>query len=53
MPAKAWHVGPTARSDIQRGIDKRANAVKITRGPRGATWSWRSPMVRRCPPRMA
>ena len=35
MPAKELHFGPTARSDIQRGIDKLANAVKITLGPRG------------------
>jgi chaperonin GroEL len=35
MPAKQLHFGTTARSDIQRGIDKLANAVKITLGPRG------------------
>jgi chaperonin GroEL len=35
MPAKELHFGTTARSDIQRGIDKLANAVKITLGPRG------------------
>src|SRR4030095_8194105 len=35
MPAKGLHFGTTARSDIQRGIDKLANAVKITLGPRG------------------
>ena len=35
MPAKQLHFGSTARSDIQRGIDKLANAVKITLGPRG------------------
>jgi chaperonin GroEL len=35
MPAKELHFGTTARSDIQRGVDKLANAVKITLGPRG------------------
>ncbi|MGE3541836.1 MAG: chaperonin GroEL, partial [Candidatus Tectimicrobiota bacterium] len=35
MPAKHLHFGTTAREDIQRGIDKLANAVKITLGPRG------------------
>src|SRR6201997_2721214 len=35
MPAKQLHFGTTARQDIQRGIDKLANAVKITLGPRG------------------
>src|SRR5881296_2921288 len=35
MPAKQLHFGMTARWDIQRGIDKLANAVKITLGPRG------------------
>ena len=35
MPAKHLHFGTTARGDIQRGIDKLANAVKITLGPRG------------------
>jgi chaperonin GroEL len=35
MPAKHLHFGTTAREDIQRGVDKLANAVKITLGPRG------------------
>jgi len=35
MPAKQLHFGSTAREDIQRGVDKLANAVKITLGPRG------------------
>src|SRR6059036_4028709 len=35
MPAKQLHFGTTARQDIQRGVDKLANAVKITLGPRG------------------
>jgi len=35
MPAKRLHFGTKARGDIQRGIDKLANAVKITLGPRG------------------
>src|SRR5712691_5530217 len=35
MPAKQLHFGTTARSEIQRGVDKLANAVKITLGPRG------------------
>jgi chaperonin GroEL len=35
MSTKQLHFGTTARSDIQRGVDKLANAVKITLGPRG------------------
>src|SRR6266851_2250569 len=35
MPAKQLHFGTTARWEIQRGVDKLANAVKITLGPRG------------------
>jgi chaperonin GroEL len=35
MSAKQLHFGTTARRDIQRGVDKLANAVKITLGPRG------------------
>jgi chaperonin GroEL len=35
MPAQQLHFGSTAREDIQRGVDKLANAVKITLGPRG------------------
>src|SRR5216683_3318456 len=35
MPAKQLHFGTTARWGIQRGVDKLANAVKITLGPRG------------------
>ena len=35
MSAKKLHFGDKARNDILRGIDKLANAVKITLGPRG------------------
>jgi len=35
MPAKQLHFGATARQDIQHGIDKLANAVKVTLGPKG------------------
>ena len=35
MPAKELHFGDQARNDLLRGIDKLANAVKITLGPRG------------------
>ena len=35
MSAKELHFGDKARNDILRGIDKLANAVKITLGPRG------------------
>ena len=35
MPAKHLHFGTTARRDIQHGVDKLANAVKVTLGPRG------------------
>lgn len=35
MSAKELHYGDKARNDILHGIDKLANAVKITLGPRG------------------
>jgi len=35
MSAKELHFGDTARHDILHGIDKLANAVKVTLGPRG------------------
>ena len=54
MPAKQLHFGTTARSDIQRGVDKLANAVKITHSAtKVAMWSWIKRTARRYPPRMA
>jgi chaperonin GroEL len=35
MPAKQLHFGEEARADILSGINKLANAVKVTLGPRG------------------
>jgi len=35
MAAKELHFGDNARNDILHGIDKLANAVKVTLGPRG------------------
>jgi chaperonin GroEL len=35
MSAKQLHFGTTARQDVQRGIDRLANAVKVTLGPKG------------------
>jgi chaperonin GroEL len=35
MSAKQLHFGEKARNDILHGIDKLANAIKITLGPRG------------------
>jgi chaperonin GroEL len=35
MPAKQLHFGEKARSDILTGINKLANAVRVTLGPRG------------------
>jgi chaperonin GroEL len=35
MPAKQLHFGEKARADILSGINKLANAVKVTLGPRG------------------
>jgi chaperonin GroEL len=35
MPAKQLHFGETARHNIGEGINKLANAVKVTLGPRG------------------
>jgi chaperonin GroEL len=35
MPAKQLHFGEKARSDILGGINKLANAVRVTLGPRG------------------
>src|SRR5215510_3910383 len=35
MPAKQLHFGESARGDILTGVNKLANAVKVTLGPRG------------------
>ncbi|WP_306296839.1 TCP-1/cpn60 chaperonin family protein, partial [Candidatus Entotheonella palauensis] len=35
MAAKQLHFSETARGDILEGINKLANAVKVTLGPRG------------------
>ncbi|GIX47982.1 MAG: hypothetical protein KatS3mg131_2193 [Candidatus Tectimicrobiota bacterium] len=35
MPAKQLHFGEKARNDILEGVNKLANAVKVTLGPRG------------------
>src|SRR5919109_3769951 len=35
MPAKQLHFGESARGDILSGVNKLANAVKVTLGPRG------------------
>ena len=35
MPAKQLHFGEKARADMLRGINKMANTVKVTLGPRG------------------
>jgi chaperonin GroEL len=35
MAAKQLHFGETARSEMLEGINKLANAVKVTLGPRG------------------
>ena len=35
MPAKQLHFGDKARADMLSGIDKMANTVKVTLGPRG------------------
>src|SRR5262244_2356930 len=35
MPAKQVHFGEKARADILSGVNKLANAVKVTLGPRG------------------
>jgi chaperonin GroEL len=35
MPAKQLHFGESARGDILSGINKLANAVRVTLGPRG------------------
>jgi chaperonin GroEL len=35
MPAKQLHFGEAARGDILSGVNKLANAVKVTLGPRG------------------
>ena len=35
MPAKQLHFGEKARADMLSGIDKMANTVKVTLGPRG------------------
>ena len=37
--AKMLSYGEEARQALERGVDKLANTVKVTLGPRAATWS--------------
>jgi len=49
MPAKELHYGHDARERIRRGVDKLANTVKVTLGPKGRNVvlekSWGSPII--------
>ncbi len=36
-----------ARSALAAGVNKLADAVKVTLGPRAVTWRWRNPTVLR------
>jgi chaperonin GroEL len=38
MSAKLVHYDAEARDALKRGVDKLANAVKVTLGPRGEMW---------------
>jgi chaperonin GroEL len=38
--AKQLQFNETARRALLRGVDKMSTAVKVTLGPRVATWSW-------------
>ena len=53
MAAKDIKFSTDARSKMLRGVDILAEAVKVTLGPRAATWSWRSRSARRASPRTA
>ena len=38
MSAKIINYDVDARAALKRGVDQLANAVKVTLGPKGATW---------------
>ena len=38
--AKKIIYGEEARKAIERGVNQLADTVKITLGPKGATWCW-------------
>ena len=40
MAAKELHFDVEARARLKKGVDKLAQAVKVTLGPKGGTWSW-------------
>ena len=51
--AKELHYGADARGLLLAGVDKLADAVKSTLGPKGATRSWRRSPARRWSPTTA
>jgi len=46
MPAKEIRFGDDARKQLEAGVDKLANAVKVTLGPADATSSWSASLAR-------
>ena len=51
--AKQIKQGEDARKALCAGIDTLANTVKITLGPRAATWCWTKSTAPRSSPTMA
>ena len=45
--AKLLSFNEDARRALERGVDRLANTVKVTLGPRAATWCSTSPTARR------
>ena len=43
MAAKDVRFGESARHRMVAGVNILANAVKVTLGPRAATWCWTAP----------
>ena len=54
MSAKKFFFDVKAREKLARGVDKLADAVKVTLGPKkAATWPLRNPSARPSSPRTA
>ena len=45
--SKELRFSEDARNAILRGVNTLANAVKVTLGPKGRTWSSKNPSARR------
>lgn len=53
MAAKEIKYDAVAREKIMKGVETLAGAVKVTLGPKGATWSSQNPGAPRQSPKMA